>query len=44
LNQNSPQFNPSMFIHAATSAGQGGSEVFPPSISPFRLGPVCKII
>ncbi|XP_050524381.1 uncharacterized protein DDB_G0283357-like isoform X2 [Daktulosphaira vitifoliae] len=38
LNQNS-QFNPSMFIHTNTPGGQGGSEVFQSSISPFRLGP-----
>lgn len=33
-----------MFIHATTPAGQGGSEVFQSSISPFRLGPVCNIL
>lgn len=31
-----------MFIHASTPGGQGGSEVFQSSISPFRIGPVCK--
>jgi hypothetical protein len=29
-----------MFIHASTPGGQGGSEVFQSSISPFRMGPV----
>ncbi|XP_050441228.1 uncharacterized protein LOC126846112 isoform X3 [Adelges cooleyi] len=38
LNQNS-QFNPSMFIHPNTPGGQGASEVFQSSISPFRIGP-----
>jgi len=36
------QYNPSMFIHAGSPAGQGGSEVLQSSISPFRMGPVCK--
>lgn len=41
LNQNMNQYNPSMFIHAGSPAGQGGSEVLQSSISPFRMGPVC---
>jgi len=36
------QYNPSMFIHAGSPAAQGGSEVLQSSISPFRMGPVCK--
>lgn len=44
INQSSPQYNPSMYIHATTPAGQGGSEVFQSSITPYRIGPVCKII
>lgn len=44
LNQNSPQFNPSMYIHPSTPGNQTGTEVFQSSMSAFRIGPVRKIL